>query len=217
MVMKKLFFLIPLLLITLACIPSVIPATTPTTPATSGSPPTVIAFTATPDSITPAQQSTLSWNVTGADSVQIDNGIGSVAVAGTRIVAPDTPTAYILTATNSYGTISQAVTITVGGKKPILPPNLPSSPITPTLPPGAKPNIVLFDISPNVIVKHLNQKATMRWDVNGAVNVRIEPGFGDVPNSGNRVLSPPNDTIYTLTAHNANGTVSESRKLVVKP
>jgi hypothetical protein len=216
--MKRLPLLIPLLLIALACTPAVAPVTTtPATPAATGSSPSIIAFTATPDSITPAQQSTLSWNVTGADSVQIDNGIGTVAVAGTRIVAPNSPTVYILTATNSYSTISQAVSITVGGKAPILPPNLPNKPVTPAPLLGAKPNIVLFDISPNLIVKHLNQKATMRWDVNGAANVRIEPGFGDVSHSGNRVLSPPNDTIYTLTTHNANGTVSESRKLVVKP
>jgi len=41
----------------------------------------------------------LSWSVFGASSVQIDNGIGNVALIGTTSVSPDETTTYTLTAT----------------------------------------------------------------------------------------------------------------------
>ena len=55
--------------------------------------------------------STLSWSVTGATSVTIDNGIGSVALTGTTVVSPTTDTTYTLTATNSAGSVTESVTV----------------------------------------------------------------------------------------------------------
>ncbi len=41
---------------------------------------------------------TLSWNVTGADSVTINNGIGPVSYSGSLSVSPSASTTYVITA-----------------------------------------------------------------------------------------------------------------------
>ncbi|MDB6134551.1 MAG: hypothetical protein JWM59_2794 [Verrucomicrobiales bacterium] len=59
-------------------------------------------------------QTTLSWNVAGATSVTLDQGIGDVDKAtGSVTVSPDSNTTYTLTATNGAGIISRTVTIGV--------------------------------------------------------------------------------------------------------
>jgi len=57
--------------------------------------------------------STLSWSVTDAVSVTIDNAIGSVDLTGTTAVNPTTSTTYTLIATNSAGSVTGSVTVTV--------------------------------------------------------------------------------------------------------
>lgn len=76
-------------------------------------PPTINSFTAAPTSIQIGQQSTLSWNVTNATSVSINNGVGTVALSGTIPVSPTTTTTYTLTAINSAGSPTQNVIVTV--------------------------------------------------------------------------------------------------------
>lgn len=48
----------------------------------------VVRFTVEPASIQGGQGVTLRWEVTGAASVSIDNGIGMVAATGSRLVFP---------------------------------------------------------------------------------------------------------------------------------
>lgn len=74
--------------------------------------PQIIFFTADPMEIFNNQPSTLSWNVSDADLVEISN-IGTVANSGTITINPGVTTTYILTATNSDGANSREVTITV--------------------------------------------------------------------------------------------------------
>jgi len=45
----------------------------------------------------------LKWGVINAESVSIDNNIGSVGPSGTRLVSPIETTTYTLTATNPAG------------------------------------------------------------------------------------------------------------------
>ena len=61
--------------------------------------------------------SNLTWSVTDAVSVTIDNGIGSVDLTGTTTVSPITTTTYTLTASNSAGSVTESVTVTVSFKK----------------------------------------------------------------------------------------------------
>jgi len=81
------------------------------TPSTA---PIINSFSADPTTITVEESSTLSWSVTDATSVTIDNGIGSVALTGTTAVNPTTTTTYTLTATNAAGSVTGSVTVTVG-------------------------------------------------------------------------------------------------------
>jgi hypothetical protein len=76
--------------------------------------PIINSFSADPTTITVGESSTLSWSVTDATSVTIDQGIGNVALTGTTTVSPATTTTYTLTATNSTGSVTASVTITVG-------------------------------------------------------------------------------------------------------
>ena len=83
----------------------------------TGAPPAVPiinSFLANPLTITAGESSNLSWSVTDATTVTIDNGIGSVALSGTTTVTPVTTTTYTLTATNSTGSVTASVTVTVG-------------------------------------------------------------------------------------------------------
>jgi hypothetical protein len=82
----------------------------------SGTPPAVPiinSFSASPTTITAGESSTLSWSVTDAASVTIDNGVGTVALSGNTTVSPITTTTYTLTATNTAGSVTSTVTVTV--------------------------------------------------------------------------------------------------------
>ena len=81
--------------------------------ACNGTQPVIHSFFATPSTIAAGESATLSWTVTDADSVTIDNGIGPVDSNGITTVHPITDTTYTLMATNSAGTISSTVTVTV--------------------------------------------------------------------------------------------------------
>ncbi|MBX9731048.1 MAG: PKD domain-containing protein [Sphingomonas sp.] len=77
--------------------------------------PTIASFTASPGSITPGQSATLSWQVTGATQITIDNGVGAVQASGSAAVTPGQTVTYQLTATNGNGTASRQATVTVTG------------------------------------------------------------------------------------------------------
>jgi len=80
---------------------------------TPSSVPIINSFSAVPSTIRVGESSTLSWSVTDATSVTIDNAIGSVALSGTTAVNPTTTTTYILTVTNTAGSVTTTTTVTV--------------------------------------------------------------------------------------------------------
>jgi hypothetical protein len=75
--------------------------------------PVVNSFEASPGIINPGGSSTLSWNVSGAATVSIDQGIGNVALSGTRVVLPTKATTYTLTATNEFGSVTVTAQVVV--------------------------------------------------------------------------------------------------------
>jgi len=78
-----------------------------------GAKPVIASFQAGPASISAGQSSTLSWSVTGATTLSIDQGIGSVS--GTSLsVSPAATTTYTLTAQNAAGATTAQATVTVG-------------------------------------------------------------------------------------------------------
>ena len=75
--------------------------------------PPTITFTTTDDNIPYGGNTTLSWNVNGADTITINEGIGSVNSINSLTVSPLTTTTYILTAENMYGISYKEVKINV--------------------------------------------------------------------------------------------------------
>jgi hypothetical protein len=75
--------------------------------------PVINSFSTDSGTITEGESATLGWQVTDADTVSINQGIGSVGLSGSTSVSPTSTTTYILTATNSVGSSTATVTITV--------------------------------------------------------------------------------------------------------
>jgi hypothetical protein len=80
---------------------------------TDNQPPTIDSFYASPGSISSGGSSTLSWSVSGGTTVSIDQGIGNVALTGTRVVSPSATTTYTLIATNEAGSITATAQVMV--------------------------------------------------------------------------------------------------------
>jgi len=76
----------------------------------------IISFDVEPGIINQGETANLSWAVISASSVNIDNGIGSVALTGHRMIQPTQTTTYTLTASNATTTKSVTVTITVNNE-----------------------------------------------------------------------------------------------------
>ncbi len=196
--------LLSILVLVCGCI--YLPAS-PSTPPTSTTPvekPVVASFSASPASITSGSGSTLSWSVTGATSVSLDNGIGNVAVNGTRAVAPAATTVYTLTASNSAGSSTASTEVIISGT---------STP--PSTPPAATgmPSITSFGAAPNSITA--GASSTLTWSVSNATSVNIQPGIGNVAVSGSTSVTPGSSTTYTLTATNASGSDQASTQITV--
>lgn len=76
--------------------------------------PVIQSFTASPTTITAGQSATLSWGaVIGAESAEIDNGIGGVATPGSTSVSPTATTTYTMIATCGSKVRTAQVTVTV--------------------------------------------------------------------------------------------------------
>jgi len=107
-------------------VPPAPPPPPPPPPTTAPPPPpakpVIGSFTAEPSSIERGRSSTLRWNVSGADSVAIDNGIGVVSASGTRAVSPSSSTTYTLTARSGGGSITATARVAVTDPPPPPPP-----------------------------------------------------------------------------------------------
>jgi phospholipase C len=137
---------------------------------------------ATPTRIGPGQTASLNWISTNATSVSIDQGIGAVALSGNQIVSPAATTIYTITATN--GTATATATATV------------NAPLAVTL--KASP----ANIAPG-------SQSTLTWAATGAVSVSIDQGVSPITGAtGSVVVSPTQNTTYTITATDAQGNIA---------
>ena len=161
-------------------------------------PPVIDSFDASPPTIAAGESSTLSWKVSGAATASIDQGIGNVAMTGTRVVSPSTTTIYTLTATSSTGASATATAqVIVSGASA----------------PSSLPVVNSFIASPASITA--GGLATLNWNVANATSVTIEPGLGSFASSGNVIVSPVGTTTYILTATNAAGSTTSSALVTV--
>lgn len=90
-------------------------------PTAISTPPVIVDFSTARSEITIGEWVTLSWNVTGAASVSIDQGIGNVSAVGAETVSPTTTTAYTLTASNAAANVTKSVVISVTSVPPASP------------------------------------------------------------------------------------------------
>jgi hypothetical protein len=160
-------------------------------------PPVIVSFAANPVSITAGGSATLQWEVSGADAVEIDQGIGSVALSGSYSVSPASTTMYQITAYNAGGQASTMAVVTVQAA-----------------PPPAKPVVKSFTVSPASITA--GGSSTLQWEVTGANTVEIDQGIGGVAASGSKQVNPAKTTTYKLTAKNAGGQVTAEATLTVQ-
>lgn len=161
--------------------------------------PVNITFDASPSMINTGGSSRLSWNVSGADAVTIDQGIGSVPAAGSLQVTPSSTTAYILTADNSNSSVAKSAIVTVNN---LVAASFSESPL------------VTFEAVPATLVNS-GDSATLRWEVKGASSVKIDQNIGEVPPAGSLSVSPAATTSYTLVANNSCCTVSKTTVVTV--
>lgn len=79
--------------------------------------PAIHSFTANPATIVAGAASTLSWQVTGATSLSITPGVGTVTGSSVT-VSPAATTQYTLHASNALGTTTAQATVTVNAAPP---------------------------------------------------------------------------------------------------
>jgi hypothetical protein len=152
--------------------------------------PVINSFAAEPESVTAGGSSILSWDVSGADIVDIDQEIGTVNSTGTYMVSPTTTTTYTLTASNKAGSVTATVQVT------------------------APPVINSFTADPTSITS--GEGSTLSWDVSGTTEITIDPGIGNVAAlTGTRTVSPTVTTNYTLTASNEAGHRTDTVQVTV--
>ena len=158
--------------------------------------PIINSFLANPTGITVGDSSNLSWSVTDATSVTINQSIGSVALISTTTVSPTTTTTYTLTATNAAGSVTATTTITVN-------------------PVAEAPIINSFLANPTGIT--VGDSSNLSWSVTDATSVTIDNGIGSVALISTTTVSPTTTTTYTLTANNAAGSVTATTTITVNP
>jgi hypothetical protein len=153
----------------------------------SGSVVNVTYCYASPANITVGESSTIFFATTNANSVTINNGVGTVGANGSVVVSPTSSTTYTVTANGPNGTsasCSAAVQVTT----------------------GQVPRIIRFSAAPQSIVA--GQSSTLFWVVENATTVSISNGLGNVSLGGSQDVTPGATTTYTLTATNAAGSVT---------
>lgn len=160
--------------------------------------PTIRRFTAQSPTIAPGAGTTLTWEVTGADSVKVTPApqYGFSSAANSLTVSPDKTTTYTLEAKKGSCTSTAQVTVVVSGQS------------------CHGMYINRFEASPAVINR--GQTSTLIWEVTGATNVTIVPSpqFGARANT--MLVSPEATTLYTLEARNAGCTLTRQTTVTVQ-
>jgi hypothetical protein len=159
-------------------------------------PPVIEFFLASPTRIGLHSYTTLSWYVSGVESVYIDNGVGDVSPVGRVIVTPSISTRYRLSAGNEAGKTVAFVDVVV-------------------VPKGQTglPVIDSFAADPGSIT--VGSDTELTWEVRNAETVTIEPDIGTVEPAGTAMIQPERTTSYVIAAGNAVGLVLSTAQVLV--
>jgi hypothetical protein len=149
--------------------------------------PQVVVFTASPQTINAGQSSQLCWQVNGATSINISNGVGSnLAANACQTVSPQTTTTYVMTATNANGQIQASVTVNVGSTQ-----------------------ILLFSANPEFSPVQFGP-VVLTWQTTNATSVALIGGDlqsspANLPVNGSFTVNPGDNATYTLIAYGPGG------------
>jgi len=149
--------------------------------------PQVVVFSASPQTISAGQSSQLCWQVNGATSINISNGVGSNLQANAcQTVSPQTTTTYLLTATNATGQIQASVTVNVGSTQ-----------------------ILQFSANPEFSPSQ-GLPVVLTWQTSNATSVSLVGGDmqsspANLPVNGSYTVNPNDNVTYTLIAYGPGG------------
>ena len=142
--------------------------------------PVIESFVAVPGAIVRGGAVELQWNVSNADTVSINNGIGEVAANDSLLQYPQVDTSYTLTAANEGGSVIATTTVTVTESAYVGNP------------------VIEFT------AQHLGGSSwQLNWSVLYATEIEITPDIGTVGPTGSVIVSVPSgSTTYRLNAVN---------------
>ena len=156
--------------------------------------PVIEAFTPSRSSIQSGESTVLQWNVAGATKISI-SGVGPVLPGQTtRLVCPTESKSYFLTASGRGGSVSRSVNIEV------------------RIPPGENVKLNQFRADPVSI--NSGETVVLRWQVENASKVWIDPVIGEVEACGVLKVQPQATTSYQLSYQNDRGTLRSKQVIV---
>jgi hypothetical protein len=163
--------------------------------------PVIASFTASPATVSAGGSATLSWSVSGATSLTINNGVGNqtALTTGSAPVTVNATTTFTLSATNATGTTTATTTVTVGS-------------------PTTAPTITSFTANPTTVAT--GGTVLLSWVVVGAVSLSIDSSAVTPVTSGSvtsAVLTQVGTSTFNLTATNGFGSTMASVSVTVTP
>jgi len=155
-----------------------------------------VSISATPETINLGESSNLVWTSHDAESVSINNGVGSVALRGTKVVTPYRTTTYTISAVNADGKSESSVTVKVVHSQTI-----------PVINVSADPDSI-----------HPGQSSLLTWSTSNAYSLFVDNGIGSVPpNDYSITVQPAVTTTYMFEAIGPGGTSTASITINVIP
>ena len=147
-----------------------------------------VTISSTPSTIQLGQSAVLTWSAQDADSVSINNGVGTVEPRGTTVVSPFRTTTYTISAVNANGKSETSVTVKVIHSE--------------TAP--------LVNITAEPISVHPGEPSVLKWSTVNAYSVIIDNDIGSVPVNYSTTVHPAVTTTYTVSAIGPGGTSTAS-------
>lgn len=162
------------------------------------------SLTVLPSTATVGDQFRLVWNIDRADTVTIDQGIGTVPAQGVRFLTATVNTIWILTATNEDGTRTFQASLLVRPR-----------------PVAAAPKIPLPSVSLSVTPSRTfeGEQIAIEWETANADQVFLDDGNGpvSVSKSGAKFGVADHSRVFTVSAAGPGGQRQRSDSQVVRP
>ncbi len=162
--------------------------------------PTITLFSVEPRLVRAGDEVTLRWNTSPFANLRINNGIGAVdAPRGEMIVVPEDSATYELRSENWVSWISRGFFSYLREARVEVEPIIPA--------------IRVFQVDQESIFT--GEEATLTWEVTSAEEVILATNgvpetLTEAEHTGQRVVTPQEDSTYALTARNRFGEVIEN-------